>query len=341
MPLLCRVAENMFWLNRYVERAIAIIRVVDVTAHLELDSGDPDGHGIDYWTPLLGPSLESVAHAGDDEAPAPLPHDVRYYLAFDSDNPSSLVSCVRQSRAAAREVRDSISSEMWEQINTSFLMLAEPDRVRDLEEDLHAFYKRVRDSLLLIQGLADATVAHDESWQFLSLGKYLERADNVSRLLRVHCRLLSGSAPAQGDETVRWLAVLRSAGSAEAYSRYYSLRVEPTRVLEFLLLNPLFPQSVRYSLGAAWEALKSISSATMAGSGPPVRSLGMLRARLEHASVDEVIEFGLEEFLASIQDDIAQVSERLTRAFFRYAPQLSRDRAVVRAAQIMAAAQQQ
>lgn len=340
MPLLCRVAENMFWLNRYVERAISIIRVVDVTAHLELDSGDPDAEGIDYWTPLLGPAIDSVAHDGEDESPAPLPHDVRYYLAFDPDNPSSLVSCVRQARSAAREVRDSISSEMWERINTSFLMLAEPDRVRDLEDDLHAFYRGVRDSLLLIQGLADATVAHDESWQFLSLGKYLERADNVSRLLRLHSRLLtSGSAP-HGDETVRWLAVLRSAGSAEAYSRYYSLRVEPTRVLEFLLLNPLFPQSVRYSLGAAWEALQSISSETSTGSGPPVRLLGMLRARLEHASVDEVLAFGLEEFLANVQDEIAQVSERLTRAFFRYTPPLGRDRAVARAAQIMAAQQQ-
>jgi uncharacterized alpha-E superfamily protein len=199
----------------------------------------------------------------------------------------------------------------------------------------------VRDSLLLIQGLADATVAHDESWQFLSLGKYLERADNVSRLLRLHCHLLtSGPALASGDETVRWLAVLRSAGSAEAYSRFYSLRVEPTRVLEFLLLNPQFPQSVRYSLGAAWDALQSISSETMAGPSPPVRLLGMLRARLEHASVDEVLAFGLEEFLASIQDDIAQVSERLTRAFFHYTPLLGRDRAVARAVQMMAAQQQ-
>jgi uncharacterized alpha-E superfamily protein len=341
MPLLCRVAENMFWLNRYVERAIAIIRVVDVTAHLELDSGEPDTDEVDFWTPLLGPSLDSVPQNGTDEAPVPLPHDIRYYLAFDPDNPSSLVSCVRQARSAAREVRDSISSEMWEQINTSFLMLGEPERVRDLEEDLHAFYTRVRDSLLLIQGLADATVAHDEAWQFLALGQYLERADNVSRLLRLHCHLLtSGAVPAHGDDTVRWLAVLRSAGSAEAYSRFYSLRVEPTRVLEFLLLNPLFPQSVRYSLGAAWEALQSIARATQAGSEPPVRLLGMLRARLEHASVDEVIEFGLEGFLASIQDDIAQVSERLTRAFFRYAAQPGRDRAVARATQIMAAQQQ-
>jgi len=112
MPLLCRVAENMFWLNRYVERAISIIRVVDVTAHLELDSGDPDANGIDYWTPLLGPAIDSVAHDGEDESLTPLPHDVRYYLAFDPDNPSSLISCVRQARSAAREVLDSSCSEM-------------------------------------------------------------------------------------------------------------------------------------------------------------------------------------------------------------------------------------
>jgi uncharacterized alpha-E superfamily protein len=337
MALLCRVAENMFWLNRYVERAITIIRVVDVTAHLELDAGDPEQQAIDFWTPLLGPTLDH----GQQDGPVPLPHDVRYYLAFDADNPGSLVSCVRRARAAARQVRESISSEMWEQINTTYLALADSERIRDLEEDLHAFYTRVRDSLLLIQGLADATVAHDESWQFLTLGKYLERADNLCRLLRVQAHLLTFSEPDLGDDTVRWLAVLRSAGSAEAYSRYYSLRVEPTRVLEFLLLNATFPQSVRYSLGAAWSALESIALATDEGSGPPVRALGLLRARLEHTSVDEVLEHSLDDFLTGIQVDITEISERVTHAFFRYSPQVSRHRAAARGAQIMAAQQQQ
>jgi uncharacterized alpha-E superfamily protein len=339
MPLLCRVAEHMFWLNRYVERAVATIRVVDVTAHLELDSGDADQQEFDFWTPLLGPALEGI-HLQD--APLPLPQDVRYYLAFDPDNPSSLVSCVRHARGAAREVRDSISSEMWEQINGAYLMLSEPERLHDLEEDLHAFYKRIRDSLLLIQGLADATVAHDEAWQFLSLGKYLERADNVSRLLHVQSHLLTSPAAAlAGDETVRWLAVLRSAGSSEAYSRYYSLRVEPTRVLEFLLLNATFPQSVRFSLGAAWDSLESIAHATQENAAPAVRALGLLHARLEHASVDEIIDFGLVDFLNSIQDDIARVSERVTSAFFQYGAQTGRHLAVARAAQIMASQQQQ
>src|SRR5438105_10003957 len=147
MPLLCRVAENMFWLSRHVERAIGIIRIVDVTAHLELDVGEPESEEIDFWTPLLGPALDSAAQ----DAPAPLPHDVRYFLAFDPDNQNSLLSCVRQARSAAQQVRDSISSEIWEQINTTYLTLVEPERVRDLEDNLHGFYTRVRDSLLLIQ----------------------------------------------------------------------------------------------------------------------------------------------------------------------------------------------
>jgi uncharacterized alpha-E superfamily protein len=334
MTLLCRVAENMFWVSRYVERAIAVTRVVDVTVHLALDSGDSEASGVDFWLPLLGPAVEGAV-----DGPLPAVQDVHYYLGFDTDNPGSLVSCVRAAREAARQVRDSISSEMWEQINTTHLMVAERRRSGELEDESHTFYKGIRDSLMLIQGLADATIAHDEAWQFLTLGTSLERANTVARLLRVQGHLLT--EPAAGDDTVRWLAVLRTAGSAEGYSRFYSLRVEPIRVLEFLLLNPTFPQSVRYSLGAAWGALESIARATDEGSGPPVRALGLLQARLEHSSVDEVMEGGLEDFLTSIQADIAHVSDRVTRAFFRYAPQPNRHVAAARAAQIMAAQQQQ
>jgi uncharacterized alpha-E superfamily protein len=325
MPLLCRVAENMFWLSRYVERAIAGIRVVDVTAHLELDAGEH----LDFWTPLLSRSEPPRGAA-----------DVRYHLAFDPDNPSSLLSCVQRARSAAREVRESISSEIWEQINTTHLELTGAEAARAVEESLHGFYRRIRDDLLLIQGLADATMAHDEAWHFLSLGKYLERADNVARVVNAQSHLLTAGE----EETVRWLAVLRSAGSAEAYARYYSLRVEPPRVLEFLLLNVGFPQSVRFSLSAAMHHLEAIALASGAthdsGAVPPVRALGLLRARLEHASIDELLEYGLEAFLDEVQAGILRTSDTVTRAYFRYEPQVGRHMAVARAAQIMAAQQQ-
>jgi uncharacterized alpha-E superfamily protein len=271
----------------------------------------------------------------------PRPADVRYHLAFDADNPNSLVSCVRRARSAAREVRESISTEMWEQINTSYLLLQDASRVRELEDDLHGFYRRIRDVLLLIQGLGDATIVQDASWWFLSLGKYLERAENIARLLKMQSHLLT---PASGEQTVRLLAILRSAGAAEGYSRFYSLRVEPPRVLEFLLLNPSYPQSVRFSLGAAWNALESVArtmSPMDTSAAPPVRELGRLRARLEHASVDEVIEYGLDQFLSEVQDGIGAVTERITLEYFQYVPMAGRHMAVARAAQIMAAQQQQ
>jgi uncharacterized alpha-E superfamily protein len=248
---------------------------------------------------------------------------------------------VRNARAAARQVRDSLSSEMWEQINTTFLTLLAPECAAELEEDLHGFSRRTRDRLLLVQGLADATMAHDEAWQFLTLGMYLERADNISRLLERQSHLLTSEVASEyGLDTVRWLAVLRSAGSAEAYARYYSLRVDPVRVLEFLLLNPIFPQAVSFSLSAAWRALQAISQASSLHSEGPLRALVRLRASLEHASVDEVLEYGLEDFLLKMRGDIADVSDHITRAYFRYAFGGDRHHAVARAAQIMAAQQQ-
>lgn len=336
--MLCRVAENMFWLSRYVERAIAVVRLIDVTGHLELDAGEADEHGEDFWTPLLGP-VGSGGYLNLAPGEVPAPRDVRYHLAFDAENPNSLVSCVRRARAAAREVRESISSEMWEQINTQYLTLVDPTLATQAEDELHTFHRRVHEGLVLIQGSADCTLAHDEPWRFLSLGKYLERADNVSRVLNLQTHLLL-SAGAEthgrpGDDFVRWLAVLQSCGSAEAYARYYSLRVDPPRVIEFLLLNPHFPQSVRFSLGAAWDSLSAISgppSLASDDSSLPIRALGTLRARLDYAGVDEVLEEGLAEFLTDVQRRIDVVAERLTSTYFRTEARSGRQIAVARAA---------
>lgn len=337
MTLLCRVAENLFWLSRYVERAISIARVLEVTAHLELDAGETGTPAVGFWIPLLGPALPGVAPT----APLPRTEDVRYFLAFDHDNAGSLLSCVRNARVAARQVRESLSSEIWEQLNTTYLRLAEPGKVADLEEDLHAFARQTRDSLMLVQGLSGNTLAHDEAWQFLSLGMYLERADGLSRLLERQSHLLTSDATSEyGDDTVRWLAVLRSAGSAEAYSRYYSLRVEPVRVLEFLLLNASFPQTLSYGMTAAWGALEAIAQESSARSGAPLRALVRARASLDHASIDEVLSQGLQDFLRAIRTNIAEASNQITIAYFQYAAEGTRHQAVARAAQIMAAQQQ-
>lgn len=334
-PMLCRVAEDVFWMSRYIERAIAVGRLIDVTAHLELDDGEAAVDPGERWSRLLAPRPND-GRLPSDLRDVPDPLAIRAWLAFDRDNPRSLVSCVQRGRSAARRIRESISSEMWEALNTLYLSLGDPALAA--QDDPHIFYKRVREGAQFMQGLADATLTHDELWHFTCLGKYLERADNVAHVLALQAHLLHDGGREQ-DDMVRWLAVLRSCGSAEAYARFYALRVEPARVVEFLLLNEHFPQSVRFSLRHAWEALRSLTTTETVS--PVARSLGRLSAQLEHTAVDEILEGGLQPYLGVVQAEIARICDYLTRVYLRDEPQPGRLVAVARAAMLMAEQQQQ
>ncbi len=338
--MLCRVADDIFWMGRYVERAIAVSRLVDVTWHLELDAGAiDDADGAAFWLPLLALSHPRNTLMGDE---FPEPRDIRHFLSLDGDNNSSLVSCVRSARAAAQRVRESISSEMWEQINALYHATLTSQLAREVDEDPHAFYRQLREGAQFFLGLADCTMARDEPWHFLSLGSYLERADNVARMLELQAHLLNTDIATATDAPVRWLAVLRSCGSVEAYARYYSLRVEPARVLEFLVLNPVFPQSIRFSLAAARGALNEIAAAAgTSPASPALRSMGRLCARLETTAVDEVLDEGLPQFLHTVHGGIADVAEQITRTYLRDEAPPARLGGVARAAMIMAAQQQQ
>ncbi len=337
--MLCRVADDIFWMSRYAERAIAVSRLVDVTWHLELDAGAlGDDAGSGFWLPLLALSRPGDALIGDEY---PEPRDIRHFLSLDRDNPSSLVSCVRNARAAAQRVRESISSEMWEQINGLYLSLLASQLAREVDEDPHEFYRRVREGAQFFLGLAHCTMAHDEPWHFACLGTYLERADNVARMLELQAHLLNVDITTATDASVRWLAVLRSCGSAEAYARFYSLRVEPARVLEFILLNPVFPQSIRFSLAAARDALAEIAKAAgTPPTSPALRGMGRLCARLETTAIDEVLEEGLPQFLRDVHRSIADVADQITRTYLRDEAPPARLGGVARAAMIIAAQQQ-
>lgn len=323
--MLSRVADDLYWMSRYVERAIAVSRLIDVTRHLELDAGD-----VDFWTPLVPDGVEITG-------------DIRFWLTSDENNPNSLVSCVRLARSLARGIRDSISSEMWEEINQLHASLTRPTSTREVRGDTGGFHRLVRERLQHFQGLADSTLAHDEPWHFIELALYLERAYGVAMLLRRQGHLL---ANVDGEDTdrVKWLAVLRSAGCAEGYARYYALRIEPARIVEFLLLNPVFPQSVRFSLRRAGESLNAIAQLREAGGNDPgqsVRTLGRVSALVEHGAVDEIFEQGFDGFLSIVQSAIAQVSDEVTATYLRDQPQPGRLVGVARAAVLMAAQQQQ
>jgi uncharacterized alpha-E superfamily protein len=339
--MLCRVADDIFWMSRYVERAIAVGRLIDVVWHFELDAGEQEATS-DFWMPLLGTARPRLP-----DGRKPTPRDVRHFLAFDQENPSSLVNCIRKARVSAQGVRESISSEMWEALNTVYLSLNTSVPSTRAEDDPHAFYQPIRNGMQFVQGLADSTLLHDESWLFFGLGRSLERADTSARILTLQAPLLQELTNSGQDDVVRWLSVLRSCGAAEAYSHYYALRIEPARVIEFLLLNPLFPQSIRFCLSTAMDALERIAGPVDlgvpgAGKGDlAVRALGLLEARLRHTAVDEVLEEGLEPFLEDVQHRVQVVSEHVTAGYLRDEPQPGRLVAVARAAMIMATQQQQ
>jgi uncharacterized alpha-E superfamily protein len=302
------VADAIYWTSRYVERAVAATRLVDATLHLQLDAGTL----LEEW---------------------------------ELWNPSSVSRCIHVARDLARAVRESLSTEMWEQLNTLHLWLSDPAVALQVEENPAMLFRQVRERAQFFQGLMESTMVHGEDWNFGRLGMYLERADNVARALHLLGHLLEVEHIGEygGDETVRWLVVLRSCGSAEAYSRYYSLRVEPARVVEFLLLNPIFPQSVRFSLNTAYDALRAIAgdNSQLGSPNPAVRTLGYLQARLEYAAVDELIEAGLRDFLEDLQARIAAASDQVTAVYLTDLPLRSEPAAAERAAMIMALQQQQ
>jgi uncharacterized alpha-E superfamily protein len=305
---------------------------------VEFSALDDDSRAV-MWSPLLAP------RPNDGDLPRALtevaatPQAVRHWLAFDRENPRSILSCVGRARAAARRVRESISSEMWEALNALHLLCNEFGGGRAGDGEPQAFLQRAREAALLVQGLADVSIAHDEGWHFVTLGKYLERADNIAYVLALQAHLLRDGGRGEAD-MVRWLAVLRSAGCAEAYARFYSLRVEPARVVEFLLLNAGFPRTVRFSLRRAWESLDALAVDAQRGT-PATRALGRLSARLEHATVEEIMERGLQPYLGALQRDIADATEQITRTYLRGEPPPGRVAPVARAALLLADQQQQ
>jgi uncharacterized alpha-E superfamily protein len=347
--MLCRVAEDVLWMSRYVERSLAIGRLIEVSQHLEFDEHDDPELRAARWAPLLeprgndGPLPPQVAKVTVEREAA---RTVRQWLAFNRDNPRSIAACIERARSAARQVRERISSEMWETLNSLHLFLGNPALPEVAERNPHAFFQRIRNEAQLIQGLADATLAHDECWRFVRLGTFLERADNVAHTLASQAHRLRDDGRNEADR-VRWIGVLRSCGAAEGYARYYSQRVEPARVVEFLLLNAQFPQSVRFSLRQAWEALRALSSdgedlqAPRFAASSATRALGLLTAQLEHATVDEIIESGLQGYLNGVQRDLARVTDHVTRVYLRDEPHEGELVGVARAIRLMAEQQQQ
>jgi uncharacterized alpha-E superfamily protein len=299
--MLSRVADALFWMSRYLERAEHVSRLLDVCFHLELDlHGVMSGPHELHWTSLVAivqPGL-SVTTNGETA-----PTAVSRALTFDTGNPDSVMSCISRARYNARSVRGTINGETWKELNKLYWQLSDDSFCAQARESPHDYYQAVECGSHLVQGVCDATLTHDEGWQFIQLGKFLERADKTLRILDVQYHLLQGMLdPAdQSLSNLQWGAVLRSCRAYEAYQSQYVGRVEPAHVLEFLLLHPTFPRSVRFSLESAAAALAQIEPPSAGRAlSPADRILGRVINDLKYLELGQIVEADLHAFLRDL-----------------------------------------
>jgi uncharacterized alpha-E superfamily protein len=315
--MLSRVADSIYWMSRYVERAENVARFISVNLNLSLDM---PGEAGQQWWPLVvitGDDAEFQARIG-----ATTKESVVQFLTFDNENPNSIVSCLRAARENARGVREIISAEMWEHINKFYLMIRDGGALDAVLDNPHQFFDWVSVSGQQFLGVTDATMTHGEAWHFCQLGRMLERADKTSRLLDVKYFILLPTLSDVGTpfDDVQWLALLRSASALEMYRQRHG-RISPPNVVDFLVLDREFPRAVLHCLTRANESLHAISG-TFTGSycNPAERRLGQLRAELAYTQAEDVIAGGLHEFVDSLQSRLNLAGDAIHECFFAMRP---------------------
>jgi len=316
LPLLSRVADAVYWLARYIERAENVARFIGVNLNLQIDLPLAPAQ---QWQPLIDTSgdrdlfRERVGEATQAK--------VIEFLTYDAENPSSIASCLRAARENARSVRETISSEMWAQVNSMYLQLQSQPTMPEPQRMLDAF-REIRLGCHLFEGLTDATMSHNEAWHFMRLGRMLERADKTSRILDVKYFILLPSASAVGTpyDDIHWAAVLKSVSGFEMYRKKYG-RMTPHDIVAFLVMDDEFPRAIRFCMRSASESLHAVT-------GTPVGAfrcrseqlMGQLRAELDFTSVEGVIDSGLHEYLDGLQLKMNTIDTSLRDDFYVSVP---------------------
>lgn len=259
--MLSRVADSIYWMNRYIERAENGSRFIDVNLRLMLDM--PSG-ADEQWEPLLHATGDYQAF--QERFSDPSRENVVAFVAFDANNPNSIFSCVREARENARTVRQIITAEMWEQINTFYLTMRSAANAGTMPGGPHEFFTGVKMAGHLFEGITDATMSHGEGWHFGRLGRLLERANMTSRILDVmYFNLLPDMQDVGGHvDDVRWTAVLNAASAFEMYRQRFG-PIAPNRVADFLILDRDFPRSIKSCVTNADESLHAISNSPIPG----------------------------------------------------------------------------
>jgi uncharacterized alpha-E superfamily protein len=315
--MLSRVADSCYWLSRYIERAETNARLLMVNMGLMLDLEDADADSTrENWQPVIA-TLEdqelfnTLYEQVDGES-------VMEFVTFEKKNPHSIVSSISAARENARTVREQVSSEMWEHLNKLYLYLRSEKARADYRNTPHDFYRKIIDGSQLFQGITDATMTHGEGWDFMQVGKFLERADSTSRVLdmKYHILLPQGERVGGSVDLTQWMAVLKSCSALEAYLKIRIGHVAAWEVAEFLILHPTFPRSIRFSIDHMDRAIHRISGSGISASQNEAERLsGMLRSSIDYATIESIFEVGLHQYLDKTQGRLIAISDKLVKTY--------------------------
>ena len=303
--MLSRVADALFWMGRYLERAEHTARVLEVTRAIlvDLSEVDPEAARIQWQGALFALAMPDVPTER---------------LLFDPAESTSLVGNISRARENARQVREVISNEMWEHVNGAYWALNEA-RARGLHESLLSkALLDIMNASLHWDGVADGSMSRDEGWLFLKVGKFVERLDDACRLISVRGegpKAPGASATTPSAENVHWITLLRCLCALEPYKKACPQRVERKKVLEFLIFDREFPRTVSYSARVAADFVKHLGELHVSGR-PVERAFGKLASRLEYADLDEVERRGPRDFLTELLRDLGDASGQLQRTYF-------------------------
>ena len=324
--MLSRVADSLYWMSRYLERAEHTTRLLDVNLNLMLDESPISAER--RWHRVLRAlgNPKEIPWKGD-------PYELVRKLSFDTNSRSSILSLIIMARENSRHVREQISTEQWHRLNSLYLAVTLPQHAKtsepgtmSLEPELPTeFLTQVMEAVHQFQGVTDSTMSHGEGWQFIQVGRYIERASATASLLEAYHDDLWGEGPSErveGNEYLDWMGLLRSATAFEAYCKVYTADLTPERILEFLLLDEDFPHSLRFSIDSLQCSLDNIQRESGKVRADSLRRLaGRLQGSLSYSGVEEILDGDIVAYLRTIQVQCREIHNTIYELYVDYSIQ--------------------
>ncbi len=317
--MLSRVADSLYWMSRYLERAEHIARLMSVQYSALLDhepqENDPS------WARVLA-SLRAAPPGGNDQiyqVRGSLAYRITGALTFDLHQSPSIANALFSARENARQVREQTSTEMWEQLNRLYLALRSTSLESMWRTQSTDFYVDVINGLHQFHGITDSTMSNGEGWHFIQLGRYMERAQLVASLLAFHFGGIPGTKTGAAETPFEWYNLLKMCTAFEAYCKVYTADIRPSRIAEFLVFDSEFPRSIRFAVDMVQAELQKVApESNVHRNGRAERIAGRLRAYLDYGQVEEIMNDSIQAHFADIQRQCAEIHDAVFETYIAY-----------------------